>query len=91
MEHRAHGPAERRESSPPSGELNSADVADSLVANGVDSRVGAEQSSSEDLHPNPKGPKGAPPSVSTDTDREVAALKVQVGELAGMFKAFRSG
>ena len=88
MRHRAHGPADRRESSPPPGELNSADVADSLVANGVDSRVGAERSSSEDLHPDPNGPKGGPPSVSTDTDREVAALKVQVGELAGMFRAF---
>ena len=87
MRHRAHGPADRRESSPPPGELNSADVADSLVANDVDSRVGAERSSSEDLHPDPNGPKGRSPSVSTDTDREVAALKVQVGEMADLLRA----
>ena len=33
MRHRAHGPADRRESSPPSGEQNSADIADSLLGN----------------------------------------------------------
>ena len=87
MRHRAHGPADRRESSPPSGEQNSADVADSLVANGVDSCVGAERSSSEDLHPDPNGLKDSSPSVSTDTDREVALLKVQVGEMADMLRA----
>ena len=88
MEHLAHGPADRRVSPSSTDDLDSADVADTLVAHGVDSRVGAEQSSSEDLHPNTRGPKGGPPSVSTDTDREVAALKVQVGELAGMLRAF---
>ena len=87
MRHRAHGPADRRESSPPSGEQNSADIADTLVANGVDSRVGAERSSSEDQHPDPNGLKESSPSVSTDTDREVALLKVQVGEMAGLLRA----
>ena len=88
MKHRAHGPADRRESSPPSGELNSADVADSLVANGVDSRVGAERSSSEDLHPDPNELIYSSPSAFTNTDREVAILKVQVGEMADLLRAF---
>ena len=90
MKHRAHGPADRRESSPPSGEQNSADIADTLVANGVDSCVGAERSSSEDQHPDPNGLKESTPSVSTDTDREVALLKVQVGEMAGLLRAYIS-
>ena len=88
MKHLAHGPADSRVSPSSTDGLDSADIADTLVEHDVDSRVGAGQSSSEDLHPNPLGPKGGPPSVSTDTDREVAALKVQVGELAGMFRAF---
>ena len=88
MKHRAHGPADRRESSPPSGELNSADVADSLVANGVDSRVGAERSSSEDLLPNPNELIDSSPSAFSNTDREVAILKVQVGEMADLLRAF---
>ena len=87
MSHRAPGPADRRESSPPSGEQNSADIADTLVANGVDSCVGAERSSSEDLHPDPNGLKVSSPSVSKDTDREVALLKVRVGEMADMLRA----
>ena len=47
-------------------------------------RVGEEHS----VHPNPLGPIGDPPSVSNDTDREVAALKAQVGDLTRMFRAF---
>ena len=87
MRHRAHGPADRRVSPSSTDGLDSADVADTLVAKDVDSRVGAERSSSEDLHPDPNGLKGSSPSVSTDTDREVAILKVQVGEMADLLRA----
>ena len=87
MRHRAHGPADRRVSPSSPDDLDSADVADTLVANDVDSRVGAERSSSEDQHPNPNGLIESSPSVSTDTDREVALLKVQVGEMAGLLRA----
>ena len=88
MRRLAPGPADRRASPSSIDDLDSADIADTLVANDVDSRVGEEQSSSEDSHPNPSGLKDSSPSVSTDTDREVAVLKVQVNELAGMLRAF---
>ena len=82
MKHLAHGPADRRVSPPPTGELDSADVADTLVANGVDSRVGAERSSSEDLHPDPNGPKGRSPSAPEPTTRPVLGLFFGCGILS---------
>ena len=88
MKHLAHGPADRRVRSSSTDDLNSTDVEETLVANGVDSRVGAERSSSEDLHPDPNELIGSSPSASTDTDREVAILKVQVGEMAELLRAF---
>ena len=91
MKHLAHSPADSRVSPSSTDGLDSAGIADTLVAKDVDSRVGAEQSSSEDLHPNPKGPKDGSPSVSTDTDREVAILKVQVNEMAGLLRALWLG
>ena len=54
MKHRAPGPADRRVSPSSPDDLDSADVADTLVANDVDTRVGAGQSSSEDPHKSKK-------------------------------------
>ena len=69
-------------------DLDTADASVSLVANDVETRVGAGHSSSEDVNPNPLSRIGDPPSTSTGIDGEVAALKAQVGQLAEMFRAF---
>ena len=75
MNNLAPAPAGRRVNPSSSDDLGTTDAAEPLVANDVEARVGEEHS----VHPNPLGPKGDPPSVSNDTDREVAALKAQVG------------
>ena len=84
MNNLAPAPAGSRDNPSSSDDLGNTDAAESLAANGVEARVGEEHS----VHPNPLGPIGDPPSVSNDTDREVAALKAQVGQLAEMFRAF---
>ena len=84
MNNLAPAPAGSRENPSSSDDLGTTDTAESLVAHDDLARVGEEHS----VHPNPLGPIGDPPSVSNDTDREVAALKAQVGDLTRMFRAF---
>ena len=87
MKHRAPPPAGSRVTSSSSDGLRSTDTAGSLAANDAETCVGAGRSSSEEANPNPSELIGDPPAVSSDTDREVAALKAQVGELAVMLRA----
>ena len=84
MSNLAPAPAGSRVNPSSPDDLGTTDAAESLVANGGEACVGEEHS----VHPNPSGPIGDPPSVSNDTDREVAALKAQVVELTAMFRAF---
>ena len=87
MESLAPDNAGSRVSSSSSDDLSSTDAAKSFLANDGETCVGAERSSSEDANPNPLELIGDPPTVPSDTHREVAALKAQVGELAVMLRA----
>ena len=78
--------------SPPSvEEVASTETANCLVANDVETCVGAGDPSTEGVDPNPSGQIGATAAVSAkDTARQVAALTDQVGLLTDMVKTLLS-
>ena len=76
MKHRAHGPADSRVSPSSTDGLDSADIADTLVAHDVDTRVGAEQFSSEDLHCNEKPRLRGSETAAVNRPRERVAPEV---------------
>ena len=65
MNNLAPAPAGSRDNPSSSDDLGNTDAAETMVAKDVEARVGEEHS----VHPNPLGPIGDPPSVSSDTDR----------------------